>query len=308
MNTSRESDFQLPSPLAETVRSIAGAPLDATAIERVRQRARLLGETIKAQSTQSPGNVGMIKTRRVRARRVRLAAAALLLVGLGVMLLTGEATAIAQVAKALRQVTSATYTVTQQVGDRAGEITKVMLRDGVARAERPDGSVFVFDQKRKRLLRLNPATKTGTLTEGATIKGNLDIADFFSDVSNHAAKVQPVVADREFGGKRAKGFVVDASGVEYNVWVDPETSLPLHFEFERKQKIPSVVGRETDIAIKETWSDFRFNEKLNVALFTADPPKDYTIKMQRIDDRKKQLEQQKQRVEEVLRKASTKQQ
>jgi outer membrane lipoprotein-sorting protein len=306
MNASPESEFHLSSPLAEAVHLIASAPLDEVAVERVRQRGQQLSESAGARSARWPGEVGAIKpVRHVKAWRVGLAAAALLVAGAGVVFLTGEATALAQVAKALRQVNSATYILTQRVGDQANEITKVSLRDGVSRAERPDGSVLVFDPKRKRLLRLNPATKTGTLLEGATLKDGFDVASFFSDLRKHAAKVQPSVADREFDGKRAKGFVVDATGVEYNVWIDPDTSLPLQFQSERKQKIRGADGHETEVVVKETWSRFRFNEQLDAALFDADPPTGYAIEVRQLEDREKQLDEQRRRSQEELRKASS---
>ncbi|HWB12932.1 MAG TPA: hypothetical protein VG826_27150 [Pirellulales bacterium] len=228
----------------------------------------------------------------------------MLLAGVGIIFLAGEATALSQVAKSLRRVTSATYILTQRVGDQADEVTKISLRDGVIRAERPDGSVFILDPKRKRLLRLNPATKTGTLSEGAVLKDDFDVASFFADLNQHATKVQPSVGNREFDGKRAKGFVVDATGVEYNVWIDPDTSLPLHFESERKQKVRGADGHETELVVKETWSRFLFNEQLDAALFDADLPTGYTIEVRQLGDREKQIEEQRRRSKEELRKAS----
>jgi len=305
MKASRESEFHLSSPLAEAVHLIANAPLDAAAVERVRQRARRFSESAGAPSARL-GEVSAIKpVRRVKAWRAGLAAAALLLAVVGIVFMTGEAAAVAQVAKALRQVRSATYVVTQRVGDQADEITKISLLDGVSRAERPDGSVFIFDPKRKRLLRLNPAAKTGTLSEGATLKDGFDVANFFSDLNKHVTKVEPLVDDREFDGKRAKGFIVDVTGVKYSVWIDPDSSLPVHFESERKQKVRGADGRETEVVVKETWSGFRFNEQVDATLFDADPPTGYAIEVRQVGNREKQIEEQRQRAEEEFRKASS---
>lgn len=307
MSKNRDSETRFSSPLAEAVHSIASAPLDDAAVERVRQKARLLSDSARDRSQQGFAEA-MTKERRRRMRswRVGIAAAALLSAGLGFVLVTGETAAIAQVVKSLRQVKSATYTVTQRVGAQADDITMVSLRDGVSRAERADGTVVIFDPNRKRLLRLDPATRTGTLIEGAMLKGGFDLARFLSDLDEHAVRVQPALADREFGGKRAKGFVVGAMGAEHNVWVDPETNLPLHFESERKQKGRSADGRETEIVIKETWSEFRFNDKLDAALFEVDPPNDYTVETQRLEDRERLAEAQKRGNMEELQKASSK--
>lgn len=63
----------------------------------------------------------------------------------------------------------------------------------------------------------------------------------------------------------------------YNVWYDKTTHLPLRLESERKLILRGTVGAEREQAIKEVSSDFVFNEKMDEALFSLSPPKDYEV-------------------------------
>lgn len=300
MSTDREADAGLSPLLAEAVQSIATASLDMAAIDRVRQGARQLaarpGRALGAQSRRLRNK---ISARRTRTRRVLLAAAALVLLGVWLLWPDSQAAAIAQVEAALKRVTTASYRVTQRIGDQPEQVTKVSLRDGVCRAERPDGSIFLFDSIRHRLLHLNPATKSCRLIEGATVPGGFDLAGFLADLRRHAANIQPGVGERTIDGKRAQGFVVDAGGVAYGVWVDPETGLPLHFELSQHRS-EGLTGNGTGIEMEEVWTDFKFHENFDAALFNSDPPADYAVDVQRHEDREKRIEDQKRRAEEQL--------
>jgi outer membrane lipoprotein-sorting protein len=226
----------------------------------------------------APSIAGVTVSRpRRSAWLIVFAAAAVLLALAAIMRWTAEETALAKVNKALRQVTTATYTVTQRVGDGREEVTSCGLREGVTRTERPDGIIFIYDPARKRLLELIPGRKAAVLTEDATQKGNFDVVAFFSDLNRNAATVRPIGSSRQFGPKRGTGFEVEAAGIEYDVWVDPSTSLPLYVEFERRQIVGNRGGNQGELEVRQSWGDFTFDQALDAALFDATPPAGYVV-------------------------------
>ena len=219
----------------------------------------------------------------------------------------GTNSVLADVQKALKKVRSATYTVTQTVGDKPSETTRVMLLGNLARAERPDGTIFLADSKQKKMVQLIPSQSKAIITEGLPVPKNFSVLERLSILHRSAAEVQPGVPERDFNGKKISGFVVDTDGGKYSVWVDPEIKLPLRMERTARIKNSDEHGVLREQLSKEVWSDFVFNRKLDKSLFNLTPPKGYkvevrTAKNDREEQKRRNLEQL-QKAKEIFEKA-----
>jgi hypothetical protein len=204
-------------------------------------------------------------------------AAMLLLLGPG-----GPTAALAVVQKAVENATSATYTVTVTGDDKPGEKVKVMLLGSkLCRAVQPDGTITIFDAAQRTMVRLLHAERKAVVIEGLAVPDGFNILGLLADLDRHPARQQRVVPDRKFDGREAEGFVVELDHFVYNVWSDKATHLPLRLESERKLIVRDKAGVEREQAIKEVWSDFVFNGKLDEALFSLIPPKDYEVERQK---------------------------
>jgi outer membrane lipoprotein-sorting protein len=204
-------------------------------------------------------------------------AAMFLLLGPG-----GTTAALAVVQQALDKVTSATYAVTVTVDDKPGEKVKVMLLGSkLCRAVQHDGTITILDLAQRTMVRVLPAERKAVVMEGFTLPDGFNILGLLADLNRHPTRQQRVVPDRKFDGREAEGFVVELDTFHYNVWSDKTTHLPLRLESERKLIVRDQAGAEREQAIKEVWSDFVFNAKLDEALFSLIPPKDYKVAVQK---------------------------
>ena len=85
MNSNRESEFPLSSPLAEAIQSRVAAPLDADAVERVRRQARQLAESGLKSNTRQPTLANRRGGTRSMRWRVSLAVATSVLFAAGIV-------------------------------------------------------------------------------------------------------------------------------------------------------------------------------------------------------------------------------
>jgi outer membrane lipoprotein-sorting protein len=194
----------------------------------------------------------------------------------------GTTPALAVMQEAVENATSATYTVTVTVDDKLGDKVKVMLLGSkLCRAVQADGTITIFDSAQRTMVRLLPAEKKAIVTQGQVDPRGFDILGLLANLSRHPARVQRPVPDRVFDGREAEGFVVELDHFVYNVWSDKATHLPLRLESERKLIVRDKTG-EREQAIKEVWSDFAFNGKLDESLFSLIPPQDYEVEKQTV--------------------------
>jgi outer membrane lipoprotein-sorting protein len=188
---------------------------------------------------------------------------------------------LAQVQDALKKVKTASYTMTQTMGDQPTQTWKVkLLGDSLCRVDQSNGIYLVFDIAGKNMMEVNPGESKARITENLPIPKDFNILAMLTDLNKSAAKVQPGVPTREIGGVTAIGFVVEENGITYNAWVDPKTNLPLEMEGERTGPLPDGKGGVKDQLVKERWTDFTFNEHLDEKLFLTQPPEGYAVDTQ----------------------------
>jgi hypothetical protein len=98
----------------------------------------------------------------------------------------------------------------------------------------------------------------------------LMMVDKLSTFSGHADRE---LGTKEFDGKTAKGFAIEARKIDpdsysgpIEIWVDPQTSLPLMVRYEMKGAGPPATIRMTD---------FHWNLDLDPKLFDPTPPEGF---------------------------------
>lgn len=179
---------------------------------------------------------------------------------------------LAQVQNAIRKVRNASYTVTHSTGDKKQIRWEVkLLGDNLCRLEQPNGIYMVFDVNGRRIMEVNPAESKVRITENLPITDDYNIIATL--VNAEVATVEHVakLPNRTIDGKEATGFVIEESGVRFNVWIDPTTKLPLQME----RTGTATLGNS--LPSTEKWSDFHFDEPLDDSLFLFVVPEGFAV-------------------------------
>lgn len=184
--------------------------------------------------------------------------------------LGGGTPLLAQVQSALKKVRTATYTVTHTMEDQPALTWRVkLLGENLCRVEQPNGIYLVFDIRAKKMMEVNPGESKVRIIENLPVPQGFNVLATLTNLKAAAAKDQPAAPDREIDGKSAAGFAIEDNGVVYNVWVDRATNLPLEME--------RVGDREGQPPTTENWSDFRFDEPMDEAMFSFEVPDGYAV-------------------------------
>lgn len=136
------------------------------------------------------------------------------------------------------------------------------------------GAWALTDFAEKRGMAVEEETKVAHVFESlgplAKLDPEYDHTRWFRDLAKGKSEPLP---DREIDGRRAAGFRVTRSfpGLDeeehrttYDVWVDPETKLPVRAEFAWQQ-------------VKVVQRGFRFDAKLDESRFRFEPPEGYRV-------------------------------
>jgi len=190
--------------------------------------------------------------------------------------LSGNVTVWAQVQDALKSVHTASYSVANIIGDQPALTWRVkIMGEQLCRVEQPNGVYLICDVKGKKIMEVNPRESKVRITENLPIAEDHNLLAKLANLKATAAQEHPRVPNREIGGVKAAGFVVQENGIQYNVWVDPSRHLPLEVErvvTESDRPAPTVVER---------WSDFRFDEPLDQSQFAFEAPKGFAVETRR---------------------------
>jgi hypothetical protein len=120
-------------------------------------------------------------------------------------------------------------------------------------------------------MEVNPNESKVRITENLPVPNSVNVIATLTNVEASAVKNQPKLSNRKINGKEATGFVIEESGVQFNVWIDPTTKLPLEME---RRGAPTA---ENPPPSMEKWSDFRFDEPMDKALFAFNVPKGFAV-------------------------------
>lgn len=180
--------------------------------------------------------------------------------------------ALAQAQKALKEVQTASYTVTFFADEQPARVWRVkLLRDDFSRVEQENGVYLVFDVKGRRIMEVNPKLSTVRITENIPVPQSYNPLATLESLSASAANENSALPTREIDGKQAAGFVFNDGAVQFKVWIDPETSLPMEME-----RIVGTTEAEKSV-VKERWSKFQFDVPLDDSLFELQPPNGFAV-------------------------------
>jgi len=229
-----------------------------------------------------------------------------------VFTLWGGNTVLGQVQDALKKTKTATYTVNIVASDEPAQTWHVKLQgENLCRVDQPGGIYLILDISGKRIMEVNPAESKVRITENLPVPQDFNILAKLMNLSSSAAALQPGVPSREFDGITGIGFVVDDNGVQYNVWIDPKTNLPLEMAAERKVSRPDGQKGVKEQVVMERWTGFSFDQPLDESLFAFEVPKGFAVETRQapagggaaIDEERQAAEAQKAAQEAALNKA-----
>jgi hypothetical protein len=248
-------------------RRIAFEP-DAEADERILSNA----EAALSSRTEA---MGVERTHRkwsdlMRSRMIQLAAAVVVLVGLGVHFLGGSidgaSVALADVLAQMEEFRPyrCRVTVTED-GKEARTYTLERLSWTQRREIFPDGSIMVIDLSIPKELFLDPAKKQAR--EHWLDMEPLSDFDLLAQVkAMHEGNTEQLGA-KPMGGHTAVGFRVSGPPNDLTLWADTHTKLPVLFQI-----IHGQVGR------KIVLDRFAFDVSLDAALFETVAPDGFQVK------------------------------
>jgi len=154
----------------------------------------------------------------------------------------------------------------------------------VVREEWPNGDVSLHDTKQGRELVLDPKKKTVRIQDrgrGGAGFMHVSAVDTPREFLAKLAEIEQIavtrLGEREIDGRKLVGFMLPRdSNVEdvhmlCHVWVDPQTRLPVRYEF-----LPEDPG-DLAASFRQYALTFTFNRPLGVSLFRLVPPEGYTV-------------------------------
>jgi outer membrane lipoprotein-sorting protein len=146
-----------------------------------------------------------------------------------------------------------------------------VLPDGKIRTENPSFDM-IMDAKSCKAMFIDKQNKTAKILEDFDLSGKVDVYEMFRNIIKDAVERLP---DEEIDGRSTMVFRVELPGpskdkkMPMKVWVDPKNDLPFRMEHSSQE----MNGKKIKILIY----DIVFDQPLDPALFSFDPPKGYKV-------------------------------
>ena len=193
--------------------------------------------------------------------------------------LNSSSVAFADVIKKVRQSRSLAFTMHTSVPgmNQSMAMRFFAMEDGRLRMEMGDGTVMVVDSQKNKALLLVPKLKQALMLTNANgmmqQKGGADFAKAVESLKKLGDRPRGELGEKEFDGRRLRGFVATQDNVEFAVWADPRTGAPVRIEFEPLK----VIAPETPAAgaMKMVMADFQVDPAIEESKFSLDIPKGY---------------------------------
>ncbi len=251
-----------PQEIIRRIQRLADVQSSPGSAERAIDRAR---SALVALPNPTPA----LQSKNVTLARIAIAATVLLVLGtLATWLVSfgaGQHVAFADVQEQVKKTGTMTCTLTILTNGQPPMITRVMGNtSNQMRAERPNGDTVILNPQQGRYLQLIAKEKKAIVKRAFPMPQNL--YEKLRNIRQDAVKKLP---DQEIDGRKALGFVVHQNGRDMNVWVDPETHLPIRVETTWE----NLGGTKT----QETLSDFVFDRQFDESHFDTTPPAGYTV-------------------------------
>jgi outer membrane lipoprotein-sorting protein len=262
------------------------------------QVAQLVAVVRRAADQPSPITI-IERIRNMRfATKVAVAATLLIaLIGLMSWLAPGGGTALAfaDLAEAIGNVRTATWKITdtlKQPGGKpqtttgagmfmapANERMESRMKEGVA-------SILIFNGEKNKMISLSPMLKRAMVVDLKNLPAGapkpcpfVGLLGMTTSAKSGKGGEAKRLGIETIDGRRAEVFSLrsnDAAmktSVEFKIWADPKTSLPIRIEELVQGKVES----------RKVMTDFQFGVDLDPALFSDDVPKDYTVQQTQMD-------------------------
>ena len=127
-----------------------------------------------------------------------------------------------------------------------------------------DGSYSVMDMAGQKMLMVQPAMKTATLTHLGSKPENLPtMGDSIIAWLKTAETTGKAVGEKTIDGVRTLGFEAAFGATTMTLWGDPKTKLPVQIE--------ATIGSPSE-PIQMVMREFVFDAPLEDALFSTDSP------------------------------------
>ena len=225
--------------------------------------------------------------RRTMLTLLKLTAAALMAAaGLSYLAFSPRAEAtvtFAEVAQKLHDAHTLSFRMSVQMPEMPGKEGPLKMTGreyykdpGLVRSEfdAPQAVVTIVDTNQGKILTLDPSSKLAMLQDwnlDAELKRRLRdrAGSQVEQLRSLAGKEGKPAGKRRIGDVEAQGFRVEADGIIWTAWIDPERKLPLVME-------TTVHFQDQDIPA--TLSDFQIDPKLDDSLFRLEAPQGFTLK------------------------------
>ena len=194
-----------------------------------------------------------------------IAAAAVLMAMFVITPDVSVAVAYAGVRESLEKVTSISFVATTK-GKAGPEQTKMTLKGrNKVRADRPHDEVSIFDHETKKMMIVYPRLRKAEVIqfEGPLGPSQVNLYEILTTAEGRAIEK---LGERKFDDRAAVGYRVrDAHKVIWDVWVAPDTQLPIRME---------AAGANNDGTVL---SDFKYDELIDDSLFDMTPPEGFEV-------------------------------
>jgi outer membrane lipoprotein-sorting protein len=204
--------------------------------------------------------------RRVMRKRFVIAAVVLLAAGSVFAWLMPSSARFGEIQAAMNKARSVSCRQIIRTPGKPDETSRIrVLESGLWRFDSGDGSYAIVDTKKSQSLAVDPAKKTALLLLGA----NVPSINLYEMIKNLPAdkKARPLPG-KKIDSKKVLGFAVKVNDMDFTVWADPASRLPVRIEASAKEKDTT---RELII------DEFQFDKELDPKLFTLEPPAGYKV-------------------------------
>ncbi|MHC4444509.1 MAG: LolA-like protein [Planctomycetota bacterium] len=172
------------------------------------------------------------------------------------------------------------------------------------------GLITISDYNQGISMQLRPQQKKALITERVKRPTRIRIFNRLEWVSTLHDKNSEYIGQEDINGQITNVFVVEQEFQKTTVWADPQTNLPVKVEMinfpnpnkdiimpkmslslkdfggESGESTMISIGGDRGIQEKMTivYSDFVWNSDLDPALFSLEPPEDYTVEKTQFDE------------------------
>jgi outer membrane lipoprotein-sorting protein len=206
-----------------------------------------------------------------KAAALLLTSAAALAVASYVMMHTPRTTfAFEEVVAAVRKTNTVSYTTVLTPKNGPASQSKNFHKGTLTRMVNADGSYVVMDMAGQKMLVVQPAVKTATMTHFGSKPQDLPtMGDSIIAWLKTAETTGKAVGEKTIDGVRTLGFVTDFGATTMTLWGDPKTKLPVQIE--------AMIGPPSE-PIQMVLREFVFNARLEDALFSTTVPDGFQVK------------------------------